>query len=115
MPFPSEETTPPVTKTNLVIRRSRKLRILPEQPRLGQRDGVRDGRYSCSPAFILERVASRPNNASTASIAGVSRVPVAIIRSAIMICGGLRPCFVAPLFNTAPIDSRDHGNAANVP
>src|SRR5207237_4247185 len=42
MPFPSEETTPPVTKTNLVIRRSRKLRILPEQPRLGQCDGPRD-------------------------------------------------------------------------
>src|SRR5438034_11627624 len=40
MPFPSEETTPPVTKTNLVIERSRKsafYRNVPTRPNVTAR------------------------------------------------------------------------------
>jgi len=91
-------------KTGSEVPRSRKLRILPEQPRLGQLTTDAMTRYGSSPAFILARVASRPSRASTASIAGVSRVPVTSIRNAIMICGGFKPCRNATLFSSAPID-----------
>src|SRR5512142_2901112 len=84
MPFPSEETKPPVTNTNLVIGWPvPEIGILPERSRAQQRDAARrannrrlfagynaDARCA-RPCSILARVAVRPSNSSTASIDGV--------------------------------------------
>ena len=107
MPFPNEETTPPVTNTNLgmgdkvpEIRHSTGTRrahaaAITRQPRSVRREarlsdarrrrrGATTGRLRCAPlaqparrapAASRARVVSRPSSASTASIAGVSRVP----------------------------------------
>ena len=110
MPLPSEETTPPVTKTNLVMAtRSRKFAILP-----GDRADARTRRPGGGAPTAREaergrsatRTASRPSSASTASIAGVCGVPATSTRSGIMTCGGFRPCRAAAAFSAAPIASR---------
>ena len=129
MPFPREETTPPVTNTNLVMGdRFRKSRILPEaRRRQSRRHGVgtvgsahaatavsaarrprADADGPLGPGRRARRRGARPpssraSNASTASIAGVSRVPATSTRIGIITCGGFRPWRAAAALSAAPM------------
>lgn len=53
MPFPREETTPPVTKTNLVMKNPRKLTRLTETP-----DGMTS--YQIRPEPSMKRMKMHP-------------------------------------------------------
>src|SRR6184192_1878387 len=89
IPFPSEETTPPVTNTNLVMgEKFRKFQVYIKLVRHTNRDALtrrvelgaarrltrrqpRNCTVYASPRSSLLIVRSRPTSASTASIAGV--------------------------------------------
>ena len=97
MPFPSEETTPPVTKTNLVMASQvPEIRILPEPsapPRESRRASTRPRAIrSESRAVIRASVVVAAQQRQHASIAGVCACPATSARSAIITCGGFTPC-----------------------
>ena len=103
MPFPSEETTPPVTNTNLVMGdKFWKFAVYPNSIAATNRCSTRGTtrvmlrvrasvapRYEASPRSRRASVRSRPTSCTTASMAGVCGTPVMSARTAIMTCGGL--------------------------